>query len=149
MYCSLYFYFLTSFTDELEADITEILLNARQKGYTIKVRISKILFCGVSGAGKTSFINLLLKNKFQKRHISTDLTKPHQVMPVGKLSILLDKKSSNVELSVLDLDEEIDHFKKMLRQKKFTSSDTSPDDTKVAVEKDKGKVLTYCVLTCT
>ena len=119
------------------------MINARRKGYTIKVRISKILFCGVSGAGKTSFINLLLKNKFEERHISTKLTKPHQVMAVGKWNIHFNEKSSSVELSVLDLDKEINHFKELLRRKKFDTYVNDSDEA--AVNEGKGMYIHMCI----
>lgn len=128
-------------SDELESDtnISEIMINARLKGYTIKVRISKILFCGVSGAGKTSFINLLLKKKFEERHISTKLTRPHQVMAVGKWNIHFNEESSSVELSVLDLDKEIDYFKELLRRKKFDANDS--DEEYPVTNEDKGTYI--------
>ena len=46
-------------TDE---QMMQLIDEAKNGGYTMKVRHAKILFCGASGAGKTSFVRLRIKN---------------------------------------------------------------------------------------
>ena len=53
---------------------------AKEKDLTMKVRHAKILFCGASGAGKTSFANLLKNKKLKDTRCSTGLGDLHQIM---------------------------------------------------------------------
>ena len=46
----------------------------------MKVRHAKILFCGASGAGKTSFACLLKNKKYQIKQRSTGLGDLQQIM---------------------------------------------------------------------
>jgi len=60
---------------------------AKSGNYTMKVRHAKILFCGASGAGKTSFVRLLKNKKFKPDHHSTNLGNTQQVMISKKAGI--------------------------------------------------------------
>ena len=64
----------------------KLLQEAKEKGFTMKVRHAKILFCGPSGAGKTSFTNLLKNKKFQDMQNSTGLGDLQQIMISEKAS---------------------------------------------------------------
>lgn len=64
----------------------KFMQEAKEKGLTIKVRHAKILFCGASGAGKTSFAHLLTNKKFQVKQCSTGLGDIQQIMVLKKVS---------------------------------------------------------------
>ena len=64
----------------------KFIQDAKQKGLTMKVRHAKILFCGASGAGKTSFARLLKNKRFQDKQHSTGLGDLQQIMISEKAS---------------------------------------------------------------
>ena len=82
------------------------MLEARRKGHSIKVRHSKVLFCGSSAVGKSNFINLLLKRKFQKNHIPTGLTESHQLL-AKQIAVVKKGDSIKCELEYLDFKKQI------------------------------------------
>ena len=64
----------------------KFIQEAKGKGLTMKVRHAKILFCGASGAGKTSFARLLKNKRFQVKQRSTGLGDLQQIMMLEKAS---------------------------------------------------------------
>ena len=64
-----------------------MLQQAKSEGTTIKVRHAKILFCGASRAGKTSF-SRLLRNKSYKNLESTPAGHTKQVLIAGKVNVV-------------------------------------------------------------
>ena len=70
---------LLAVDDENIQSIKDAIIDAKEKGLVIKIRHSKVLFCGSSRIGKTNFINLLLKNRFEKSHKPTGVTESHQL----------------------------------------------------------------------
>jgi len=97
-------------------ELLETLLKAHDANCTIPVRYGKVLFCGVAAAGKSNFLNLLMENDFQPKHISTVMLKPQQVTIATKVQV-----SSNddieVEFEKMSIDDEISqlwaYFEKM------------------------------------
>ena len=67
--------------------MVQLIDEAKSGGYTMKVRHAKILFCGASGAGKTSFVRLLKNKRFRPDHHSTELGNTQQIMISRKASI--------------------------------------------------------------
>jgi len=67
--------------------MVQLIDEAKNGNYTMKVRHAKILFCGASGAGKTSFIRLLKNKKFKPDHHSTGLGNTEQIMISKKACI--------------------------------------------------------------
>ena len=63
-----------------------LVQEAKEKGLTMKVRYAKIMFCGASGAGKTSFSCLLKNKKLHDNQRSTGLGDLHQIMISEKAS---------------------------------------------------------------
>ena len=53
---------------------------AKENGLTLRLCYTTIAFTGSSAAGKTSFFNLLNKNKFTTEHHSTNVAESHQVV---------------------------------------------------------------------
>ena len=64
-----------------------MLQEAKSEGTTIKVRLAKILFCGASRAGKTSF-SRLLRNKSYKNLESTPAGHTKQILIAGKVNVV-------------------------------------------------------------
>ena len=62
-----------------ELEIRQSMLKGRKDNCTIKVRYGKVLICGASAAGKTNFLNLLMEENFQPKHISTVLAERQKV----------------------------------------------------------------------
>ena len=104
---------------------------AREDGYTIQVRYGKILFCGANGAGKTNFSNLLLKEEFSPKHISTEVAKPQQATIAIKAQVSKHDNDSEVIFEKMDIDQEIFQLMSYL-PKKYTKpqhqEDTTPYD---------------------
>ena len=71
---------------------------AKKDGITINVRHAKILLCGASRAGKTSF-SRLLRNKTFKQLESTDAGHTKQVLIAGKVNVI-DSNWVNLDSSL-------------------------------------------------
>jgi len=91
--------------------MVNFMLEACRKGKTMKVRFGRVLFSGVSAAGKTNFYKLLLNKKFQARHISTGL---HESERVSAMKIGMQCLDSHVQFIVLDFKKEIEELKSRL-----------------------------------
>lgn len=105
------------------------MMDAKKNGYTLKTRYSKVLFSGSSGAGKSSFVNLLLNKKISKRHVSTGVAESQQVMVTKRLGIVpkSEKGKESLEWTELNFEEEISQlkvhmFKKMKQPSNFQQS---------------------------
>ena len=82
----------------------------------MKVRHAKILFCGASGAGKTSFCHLLKNIPLDKERNSTSLGESQQIMISQKATM---KKNEWTELNPAD---EIYQLKLRLKHHKLTEA---------------------------
>lgn len=60
------------------------LNKAKKKHGTFPVRILKLVFTGSGAAGKTSFINLLLKREIKKYHHSTNVVHTNHAVSIKK-----------------------------------------------------------------
>ena len=78
---------------------------AREDNCSIKVRYGKVLFCGASAAGKTNFLNLLMKEGFQQEHKSTELAKSRQVTIAMKARI--SSNDNEIVFKKMNIDDEI------------------------------------------
>ena len=82
-----------------------MLQQAKNEGLTINVRHAKVLFCGASCAGKTSFSRLLKNQKHEAVYKSTPAGDAQQVLISGRVNvegtnwINLDSKSETQELT--------------------------------------------------
>ena len=87
----------------------------REKG-KINIRFIKILFTGSGAAGKTSFTNLLMKNKFTDLHHSTNIVQAKHAVSVKKAVVLGSDKSDdqNVVWLEMDDDSQISHLRQIL-----------------------------------
>ena len=83
----------------------QMLQQAKDEGLTINVRHAKILFCGASCAGKTSFSHLLKNQKHEAVYKSTPAGDAQQVLLSGRVNvegtnwINLDSKLETQELT--------------------------------------------------
>ena len=71
----------------VDEQVIQLMNEAKKDGYTMKVRHAKILFCGASGAGKTSFVRFLKNEKFRDQYHSTGLGNTQQIMIARKATI--------------------------------------------------------------
>ena len=85
--------------------LRQMLQEAKYKGHTVNVRHAKILFCGASRAGKTSFSRLLRNQEHEVACESTPTGYAEQVLISGKINVVgncwvnLDSKSETQELT--------------------------------------------------
>ena len=83
----------------------QMLQQAKNEGLTINVRHAKVLFCGASCAGKTSFSRLLKNQKHEAVYKSTPAGDAQQVLISGRVNvegtdwINLDSKLETQELT--------------------------------------------------
>ena len=63
-----------------QEDMFKKIQEAKEKGLTVKVTYTTVALTGSSAAGKTSFLNLLNKNKFISHHDSTNVAESKQVV---------------------------------------------------------------------
>ena len=68
--------------------LRQMLLQAKNEGLTIKVRHAKILFCGASHAGKTSFSRHLRNEEHEKVYKSTPAANAQQVLISDKVNVV-------------------------------------------------------------
>ena len=68
--------------------LRQMLLQAKNEGLTIKVRHAKILFCGASHAGKTSFSRNLRNEEHEKVYKSTPAANAQQVLLSDKINVV-------------------------------------------------------------
>ena len=104
----------------------------------MKVRHAKILFCGASGAGKTSFCHLLKHKPFNEKHISTGLGDTQQIMVSVKATM-----KDNI-LIELDPAEEIHQLKLRLKYRKLSDN----DELKCIAEESTGNNLNIECTAC-
>jgi len=88
----------------------------------MKVRHAKILFCGASGAGKTSFVRLLKNEKFRDSYHSTGLGNTQQIM--------MSKKATLQGAKWIDLNpvEELKQMKLRMYHKLVTTTKSTDED---------------------
>ena len=86
-----------------------------------------MFFTGSGAAGKTSFINLLLKRKFNRVHHSTNVVHTNHAVSVKKA--VLRESTSEVTWTELDSELEISHLQSILLPKPLTTP-TTPQATK-------------------
>ena len=110
-------------------DILEAMYKARKDGCAIKIRYGKILICGANGAGKTNFLNLLTEKKFNPKHISTEVAKPHQASMVVKTQVVMHK--DEVTFKIMNIDDEIEHLMLYLPEKCTKPSTQRESDLQV------------------
>ena len=91
------------------------MLKARDAKHSVPIRYGKVLFCGAAAAGKSNFLNLLMKEDFQPLHISTEVLKPQQVTIA--LKVLMNSNDDEVEFKRMEIDEEILQLESYLPKK--------------------------------
>ena len=124
------------------AEIGETMLRARDAKYTVPIRYGKVLFCGAAAAGKSNFLNLLMKESFQSLHISTEVLKPQQVTIATKALITGSNSDGEIEFTKMNIDDEILQLESYLPKKYPTSTappQISSKSTLQAPSKDADK----------
>ena len=111
--------------NEAKLRILHSLSKAREDGCLIKVRYGKVLICGASEAGKTNFLNLLMEDEFQAKHISTGVGEPKRTIA---MKAQVSESSQKIVFTKLEIDQEIDLLKLYLPEKYIKQSHSTQDD---------------------
>lgn len=94
-------------------------MEAKDKGHTIKVRHAKVVICGSSAAGKTNFMNLLLKENFEPNHIMTGVTtSKHKTVK----KIVLEKNCDEISFNNFDRKDQIQWLRSSIVHHTYGSS---------------------------
>ena len=101
-------------------EIEETMLKARDAKYSVPIRYGKVLFCGAAAAGKSNFLNLLIKEDFQPLHISTEVLKPQQVT-IAMKAVVSSNDDDEFEFKKMSINEEILQLESYLPKKYITS----------------------------
>ena len=96
-------------------EIQKTMLKARDAKYSVPIRYGKVLFCEAAAAGKSNFLNLLMKEEFQQLHISTEVLKPQQVTIAMKA--VISSNDDEVEFQRMQIDDEILQLESYLPKK--------------------------------
>ena len=104
----------------LDKNMKKFIQEAKEKGLTMKVRHAKILFCGASGVGKTSFARLLKNKRFQIKQHSTGLGDLQQIMISEKASL------KGTEWVDLNPHEEVSQLKLRMHHKLSSQTEVEP-----------------------
>ena len=96
----------------MEKKLRQNLNKAKKQHGTIPVRFLKLFFTGSGAAGKTSFINLLMKRKINKYHHSTNVVHTSHAVSVKKA--VFQGSSSEIRWIEFDTELEISHLRSIL-----------------------------------
>ena len=130
--------------DKRSQEILNVMLKARNAKYSVPLRYGKVLFCGAAAAGKSNFLNLLMKQDFQSLHISTEVLKPQQVTVAMKAVVSTD--DDKVEFKKMNIDDEILQLESYLPEKysKLESSlSTSAAKNNSQISQPKSKIADH------
>ena len=93
-------YMLFIFILLVNVDMLERIQEAKESGLTLKLSYTTVALTGPSGAGKTSFLNLLNRRKFTAHYHSTNVAESKQVVCVNTAGVVgSGKKSQWIDLS--------------------------------------------------
>ena len=110
---------------EKEKALRKNLNRAKKEHGKIPVRFLKLFFTGSGAAGKTSFISLLLKRKFNRVHHSTNVVHTNHAVSVKKT--IIHGSTSEVTWTEFDSKLEISHLHSVLLPKPIPAlSETDP-----------------------
>ena len=107
----------------------KLVQEAKEKGLTMKVRYAKILFCGASGAGKTSFADLLKNKKYQVKQCSTGLGDLQQMMMISEKASFEGTNWVDLQPPEEFLQLKLRMYHKLASQTEVLSLQTSDDNT--------------------
>ena len=88
------------------AALEKCITKAKQQKGTVSIRFIKILFTGSGAAGKTSFSNLLMKNRFTELHHSTNIVQAKHAVSVKKAVVLGSNTSDDQHIVWLEIDDD-------------------------------------------
>ena len=128
-------------------ELLQSMSKARKDGCTLKVRYGKVLICGASAAGKTNFLKLLIEEeKFEPKHISTDVAKHQQVAILAMKAELSTNSNEKLIFKKMDIDREIDQLMKYLPKKYTTPSIQKPaEEEEQRIAEPKIQQHTYTI----
>ena len=93
----------------VEEEMIKKIQEAKEKGLTVKLSYTTVALTGSSAAGKTSFLNLLNKNKFIAHHHSTNVADSKQVVYTAGV-VGSGQKSQWIDLSHKNMLEQLKDY---------------------------------------
>ena len=114
--CSFIINFVILFQKNTIAALQKCITKAKNQKGRVKVRFIKLLLTGSGAAGKTSFSNLLMKNKFVDIHHSTNIVQTKHAVSVRKAVVvgLNQSDDENVVWLEMDDDSQMSHLRQIL-----------------------------------
>ena len=114
--CSFIINFVILFQKNTIAALQKCITKAKSQKGRVKVRFIKLLLTGSGAAGKTSFSNLLMKNKFVDIHHSTNIVQTKHAVSVRKAVVvgLNQCDDQNVVWLEMDDDSQMSHLRQIL-----------------------------------
>ena len=139
---------------KLKLEILQSLSKAREDKCLLKIRYGKVLVCGASAAGKTSFLNLLMEKGFETRHISTKIAESQQITIAKKAqedSIAMKAQvftnDDEITFTRMNIDSEIDQLMWYLPKKYTMPSVQISDERYLQLQEDtKSKFQNSCTI---
>ena len=104
--------------------LQKCITKAKNRKGKVKVKFIKILFTGSGAAGKTSFSNLLMKNKFINFHHSTNIVQAKHAVCVRKAFIVGSNQYEDENVVWLEIndDSQMSHLRQILLSLDISSS---------------------------
>jgi len=106
--------------DNSQQLLQEWLQEAKKDGLTLSLRHVKVLFCGASKAGKTSFTRLLRNMQLSKNYRSTSLGDAQQILISQKVDVI-GTEWNNLDIN-MEMQKIMQHLKSKLEKKRSEDS---------------------------
>ena len=121
--------------------LRKMLQQAKSEGLTINVRHAKILFCGASSAGKSSFCRLLTNQEHEEVYKSTPVGYAQQVLISGERVNVVGSNWISLDTH-LEIQELTRRLISRLQNQKDTNMDTAPihNENSVLVADNKSTI---------
>ena len=127
-----------SFEDTSQELLQEWLHEAKKDGLTLSLRHAKVMFCGASKVGKTSFSCLLRNMPLDKNYRSTSLGEAQQILISQKVDVTGSEwKNLDIEMEMQKI---MQHFITKLEKNRLPT-DSIPDEAVLSIvrpENDPG-----------
>ena len=105
-----------SFQKNIISALQKCITKAKNQKGKVKVRFVKIILTGSGAAGKTSFSNLLMKNKFVNFHHSTNIVQTKHAVSVKKAVVVTSNQCDEQTVVWLEMDDDsqMNHLRQVL-----------------------------------
>lgn len=108
-----------------DQEILQAMKDAKQKGLSIKARHSKVLFCGSSKNGKSSFMKLLLNEKLPEQYEPTKVAESNQLLANEIRFINSQHGDTKYKIEHISFEKQIEWLRGALKNHKYHNKKTS------------------------